>query len=683
MTLEEPQRAPFAPLETEEVQWHHSPEDEAGLALVLQDTALAEGYIQSKRWMLEWDKAQILFEAPAEVRFWEGTSMPRAHVSVPLLLTHIESIMPQIMSGLFSDDPPFQFQPRPGTKADSARAAAALLAYELDEIGFAEEIRKGVKSALLFGNGIWKWGWESKTRKRTVYQRKAQPLKVSTPGLPDQTVETKESDELEAKTFDESVDQPTFEFVNVRHLLVDPGLREPDIRKAKYVIHRMYLTANDLDGLRGFEGYDIPERAKLKALFFPPKEQTFASPLETVPLTLEKEFTPLPRWVDPTADPLEQPMEVLERWDGEKVITVLNRKLVIRNERNEAGAIPFLSLALVDIPDSFYGMGLARLIGGEQRLQQGLINARLDEVAINLNGMFVRQRGSNIASQNIRMRPGGVLVEDEKDSLRVLPRLNAVPEAYVEVQASSARAEQTTAASELVVQGALPSSGRSSITRTATGVQALTGGSGARLQYLVENLARQVFVPALMAFHEMNAAKLPMSQMRRILDQELQQAFAGDLLDVVNARMKFSVLAGAHMQAKRAMAQSLPLIAQMVLAAPVAGMLTQQGKKIDINEFVNMIFDISGWKNKASLVQDMTEEDEQRAAMQNPAVQQMMVNRQKVAAQTAQKSQMIDEENMGRAGRRVLETILRKVEEPELESGEMGGSPGIAGANAG
>lgn len=677
-TLPNPTTSPYELIQEGEFQFDQTPENEAALKLVIQDTSLAERFIQAKRWMLEWDRAQLLFEALAEVRYWEGTSIPRAHVSVPLVLKHIESILPQIMSGLFSSDPPFTFQPRPGTKQDAARAAAAVIAYQLDEIGFREEVRKGVKSALLFGNGIWKWGWESSTRKRREYRRKAQPLTIpGENGLPPVTIPTKQSDRLEVKEIEEEVACPTFEFVNVRHVLVDPGLREPDIRGAKYVIHRMYLTADQLDELRDFEGYDIPDRETLLNLFLPPKEPTHSSPLETVPLSLEKEFTPLPRWVDSTVDPLEQPIEVLERWDNDSVITVLNRKVVIRNEPNEFGVIPFLSLAYIDNIDSFYGLGLARLIGGEQRLQQGMINARLDEVAINLNGMFVRQRGKNVPSQNLRMRPGGIIDADEASAITVLPRLNAVPEAYVEVQASDARAENISAANELIVQGSLPSEGRSSITRTATGVQALTGGSGARLQYMVENLADQVFVPFLMQCHEMNAAKLPLPQLRRILDDELQQAWQGDELDILNARIRFSVLAAAKMQVRRAMAQSLPLLFQFLLSAPVSQMLQAQGQKIDVAEMVNMLFDVSGWTNHSSVVLPLTAEDEQRQAMQNPAVQQAIAAHAAAQAKTAQESSSIEAENMGRAGRMVIEHLLRHIEQPELTNGQMGSGQGF------
>lgn len=673
--LEQPAENPYLPIEEQEAEFGSTWNDSAALKLVVQDAELAERFVESRRWLVDWDGAELLFQAPAEIRFWEGTRHPRAHVSVPLVLQHVESIMPQVMSGIFGDTPPFQFQPRSGTKAESARAAAQVVGFEIEDIRYREQFRLLAKNCLTYGIGIGKWGWEQFSRERRIYGRKQRELQVSTP-FGAITQPTVESDRLHATTITEDVARPTFESLNPRFVLVDPSLRETDIRQAKYVIHRMYLSADDLDRLRGFEGYDIPSRDELRALFFPPREQAEVANMEAQTITeIGLQSLPMPRGQDATNDPLGQPLEVLERWDGERVITVLQKKLVIRNEPNEFGRHPFVSCSFVDVPDSFFGLGLAQLIGGEQRLQQSLINARLDEVAINLNGMFIRQRGRTAPAQNIRMRPGGIIDVDDKDALTVLPRLQAVPEAYVEVQASQQRAEQTSAANELIVQGSLPSSGRSSITRTATGVQALTGGSGARLQYFVESLAENVFVPTLNAFHEMNQAKMPLPVLRRILSEEMAEAYQGDHMDVLNARLSFSVLAGAKMQAKRAMAQALPIMFQFLLTEPVAQQLNQQGLQVNVAELVRMLFEVSGWTNRGDVLQKMAPEDHARMMLNNPGVQQMLAQRQQGAIEGQNQAAGIDQETAGRAARRVLETILRHVEQPEME----GGAPGNVG----
>src|SRR5208282_5430942 len=117
-------------------------------------------------------------------------------------------------------------------------------------------------------------------------------------------------------------------------------------------------------------------------------------------------------------------------------------KLVICNDKNPYGKIPYLSVNWWDIPEAFWGMGLAKTIGSEQRLQQGVTNAWLDGVSLNLNGVYIRVEGKSQApSQSIRMSPGKIVNVQEKDSSYPLERLPAVPEAAQALMLSQARSE--------------------------------------------------------------------------------------------------------------------------------------------------------------------------------------------------------------------------------------------------
>ena len=85
------------------------------------------------------------------------------------------------------------------------------------------------------------------------------------------------------------------------------------------------------------------------ALFFPPKEpvkgefqhggtSTSTSPGSefTQIFSFDREFAaPLGPADEVSVDPMLKPLEVLERWTDDKVITVLQRKLVIRNDKGE------------------------------------------------------------------------------------------------------------------------------------------------------------------------------------------------------------------------------------------------------------------------------------------------------------------------------------------------------------
>jgi hypothetical protein len=326
-----------------------------------------------------------------------------------------------------------------------------------------------------------------------------------------------------------------------------------------------------------------------------------------------------------------------------------------------------------DVPNSFYGLGLGLTIGEEQLTQKGLTEAHLDEVFFNLNLPILIQAGKNVPVQNIRMALGKFLKVEDVNAIKPMERVQAVPEAFAEVQLSEARAESLSGANEMIVQGNMPQGGgKSSITRTATGVNALAGGSGARLEAFVERIGDQVFEPVLDAFHEMNRRLLPLETLRKLLSDELAEAYEGDHLDILNAKVTFDVLAAARMQVKRQMAQALPMLLQTLVTDPVHTMLGQQGMKLDINELTNMVFDVAGWKNKKDVIVKMTDEDQQRAAMSNPAVQKMLQQQQAQQGQTNSKLTVLDSENSARAFRELMRQTIEKSGESELINGEPG-----------
>src|SRR5277367_5502658 len=82
------------------------PEDATAKELVLKDLNRGEYYLLAKGMSVEWDADDRLYLFRVPQGFWEGSSVPRASLGVPLIYEHIESLMPQVMAALFADDPP-------------------------------------------------------------------------------------------------------------------------------------------------------------------------------------------------------------------------------------------------------------------------------------------------------------------------------------------------------------------------------------------------------------------------------------------------------------------------------------------------------------------------------------------------------------------------------------------------
>lgn len=679
----------YAPLLPEEAQEALSNdgqfEDDPALRLVVQDAVRAENHAVSKAWVMAWPQASILYQSPYTAKYWDGNpGVERANVPFFTVATAVNSLVPTIMQGLFYENPPFMIQKRPRTSEDAAKAIGALIGYQLEDedMEFRREIELGVRNAILFGTSIWKWGWEIFTRERKRYQQKAPSLTIPNPlaGLGESSIEIHDDEDIEEITEEEYIDRPFFEHItNLRHVLVDPSLQVPDIRKAKYVIHRLYLTFKDLDKLRERPGYDIPPEKELIQLFFPPREPVEAAVSEMSATNPLYDARSLPRYEDSTVDPFNEPLEVLERWDEDTVIVVLQKKKVICNDKNPYGRIPFLSVGWWDVPEAFYGLGLARTIGAEQRLQQGITNTWLDNAALNLNGVYVRTLGKGQQSQSIRMAPGKVVnIELDaagKGGLEPLKRLDAVPEAAEHLAASQARVELVSGANEVTAQGIAGNAAHSNLGRSAAGANLIGQGAASRPQDFVEKFVAQVFIPFLYQVHEMDRALLPKETIRYILDEELEHAYfagGGTVIDLLNARVVFSVLAGAKMQARRQMAQAMPLLIQLLTNEQTTKQLGIQKKKVNFTAIFQDFIEVSGWKTRTDWIQDMTPEDEKRYAMTTPAAQ-MQAKLQGEAAMKQQDHQnkldLVNEENLARAGREVLRHAMQSAETPQALTG--------------
>jgi len=161
----------------------------------------------------------------------------------------------------------------------------------------------------------------------------------------------------------------------------------------------------------------------------------------------------------------------------------------------------------------------------------------------------------------------------------------------------------------------------------------------------------------------------------------MAEDFTFDAGDFLNAPAEFEVLAGSHLAAKSQMAQSLFMMLQMFENPPVMDQLNKiSHKKVNIEELLHMMHDVSGFKNYYDIIVDMTPQEIQAQQMQSPAAQQqqqlqgkMQLNDQKFG----QNQQIIDQESEARAVRDVFRVIAEKSAEPEALLGASAPSEGV------
>jgi hypothetical protein len=651
------------------------PDDDAAVRLVVKDQNLAEYYLLAKGMTVSWDRADRLYLFRMAQAFWEGSSVPRASLGIPLIFEHVESLMPQIMSSLFSDNPPFDVVAKAQTKPETARAVRALIAAQLKAMGFEEQVRLGLKEALVYGTGVWKYGFCEKEGHQLQYKRKGAP-EIQAAGLGTVTLPTNLSRETEEIIEHFTYHEPWFERVHIRWVVVDPGLREPDIRKAKYVIHRTYPDLTEMEDLRRQPGYNLPSPEYLASLFRPPREAPERSLLEgrstssvlntgISSLDINMEFKSMPRWQDPSRNPTLQPLEVLEYTTPAQVLTILNRKLCIKREPNPLNKINFLSVCFADVIDSWYGLGIATLLAGEQRLQQGVINSRLDELALRLSGTFLRTRGANTPTQQLRMRPGGIIDTDDAKGIQMIQYPPALVDAFTEIDASDARSQRRTGANQLVTQGTAPAQGQ--LGRTSSGIQTANAAIGARMGYFMDQITHLMFIPFLEVVHEMNCLYLPEDEIGDFFHDELIEEFRGDPLQVKNANLRFETLAGSKLRQRMAMLQLAPQLVQLLQLQPVLEAIGDQQLKVDWVEVIQTLLDATGWPGAQKFIVEMSQQDMQKQQQKN----QMAMQMNQIAMKHMATMQEIEQKGRSTAGVHIVKGLVDHMD-PEKQMNALG-----------
>jgi hypothetical protein len=631
-------------------------DDDAALAIVLGDVDTAVTFVQSKGLPIDWDQSDDLYRGYVKPRTWPGTDVARANLSMHLILEVIEKLLPEIYLSYFSEDQPFILEPKGRTTEKAARARAKVLNWALKNCEFKEQIRRTLKQCLLYGFSVGKYGWETETKTIKTYQRKVASKKVIA-GNDQIEINTPESDEVECKLTEVTINKPVYENLEVRTYMIDPKLREQDCRKGRFMVFQKFITADDLVDLAENETFkNVPTKEELRTILTSGSEPTTDSLKGSKPMSWrDLQAEPQDSGVANTStvgggstDPLKQPLELLEWWSDDRVITVLQRKIVIRNEQHEFPVKPFVSSAFVDVMGSAYGFGIAKILSGEQRFEAGVLNSWIDQLTLILNPVFQTAKGVSSGTQQIKFSPGKVITESSE--LKPLVQQSVTQEALGAIANSESRANRrvgSNGGSDIPTQAL----------RTAQGVNAFQADVTSRLQYFIDIFSNMVFIPVLNAFIEMCNDHLKPSQIRQILNDEDGKDYEGDIMEVYNATTSLKVLATTQLAARKATAQLIPALIQMVSAAPVQDSLTQQGKKFNYEELVEEALDLAGWDADA-LIEDMTAEDLQRAQQMNPALQKAQADQ--AVEQTKQQGtlQQIQEQNTGKAGVAIVKHIL-------------------------
>ena len=645
--------------------------DEAVLAIVVQDYERASAWLNDRRWPLNWNETDILYQSPRTLSVFEGSSVTKANVSRFSVAKQVNSLAPAITGAIFSDPTPFEIRPRSSSHQDAARAWKELIAEMLEEISFKQEMSYGIQGMTNQGTVIFKAGWETETRVETHYKRKVAPPQVDMPLGDPMTVFTEASDEFEAIDVEVTRNRPTFEKCELGTVFIDPTWKNPNqLWKAKWIIQERYLNYDDLQRLRDNPDYDIPSDEVLRAIFKPdsPEQTEGINAVEESMVANTSIHHAAQSDEDFSEDPLMKPMQVLEWWDKGQCRVVLQKKCVIRNKPHALPDKPFFSANYWDIDNAGYGMGVGRIAGADQRVEQGMLNALLDILAFAVQPEYAVARGANVPTQDQRRRLGGIRMVDGNDATKAIALVSqpqVPPDAWRAIQAVIGSSEGATGADQATVQGSIPGRG-SSMVRSGTGAGAVAAASSARLQSPVERVVDGVLIPFLKFLFRMIKERMPISEIRDVLAERTED-LVPDFQDFMEMGVKFETLAGTKLAARNRMAQALPFLLEVFGNQALVQQLSETGWKVNAMELVNMVLDMSEWKNKRDLVVKMTDEEKQQQQMNNPAVQKAQADAAKTKDDQNFQMALEDKKIAGRIAAKTVDTTHKASVESPLE----------------
>lgn len=699
-----------APLTAERFDAIGTPTDaDADVTLVLQAKQEAQSWLQSKKWILLWQDADILYQSPRPLSIWENTYIQEPNVTRFTVAKLCNAMNSTMTRGLFYEDPPLMLRARKGASVEAVRWKTQVMSAKLKEANFKQEVSLGIEQMNLLGTTVFK---ACVGKKRVcVPKRKASVTQKEAGGRMESIVleePPQVTDEYKTTTC------ISFEMLDIAgdvveglggDVLVDPKLDVPPIRSAKWVIHRSFVDyydilelALDADyfGLR--EGSENEQKTEngtvevetdeeghpmlapdVKAWWFPPTETA------NTPSVTSAQGNIVHHAESPTAlssNPLSNKLEMLEYLNQRTgtLITVLNGRKVIRRGTDMTRKVKYYSANYWNRRKAWLGMGIGLIAGQDQRVEQGGLNSALKVLNLALNTGYAMEQGGGQPTGMIRTGLGKIwTVNDITKMPKLLDTVKVDPSIWQVLAESRMQSESTVGADQQMVQGSSMGP-RSSITRTRGGANIMANASATRTSGPMERLIEQVLVPFFYDLDEMIYRYVPDAEILDILGQALGKE-AVDSLDLQayhDARCDFDVLAGAYLAAKQTMTQSLVILGEYVLNPQLQQFLADvHGVYLDQLEFMKLVLTASEWGQGVAeqLIRKLTPEMKQKMQAKQGApdpklAAQMTLNQQKQQAESA----LEDQKTQNRITRDITVDAFRQMGEPEAVAGVPAGA---------
>lgn len=629
------------------------------LSIVRSDWAYAETYrTNAHDW--RYRNADELYLAWAGQRYWDGTRVPRSSLGIYVVFEQIESLLPKMVSLVTGYDNYHFTSANPGDPDNELICLAwrEHVLRQLDEIDFREQVRRAIKSSLIYGNGVIECGVEEYSEEQVLFDKRVSAKAfslVNHPAFGPIPFPTQVDTDFRRQVKSEKKIRPYARYVSVKDFYMDPNSESTRPQDAGYVMKRVYMRAEQLKSLKGREGFNIPGDEYLTDLS---KSKSTANQDVT---KLSAELFRYNMWnpsLDYTSAPEKKRIAVVEYTTRDRKIWWLHggqdEQSIIYNQPNPYGCINYFSSCYADVPDRWNALSVSDVAEGEQRLQQAVINGRVDELALALHPRTIKRRGVTIPAYQLKRRPG-VVIETESPGEDILTEQvqNITEQAYVEVNASQVRVERITGQSSVAGSG-VAAPGGNSANRTAAGINVQAGAADSRVKYQVENIENDLIEPIVNFFIKLDKKFMNPKQASAWLtiDPRFRKL---DPVKVFNARVSANCRASTKMAARMGFLQIFPMLAQVFFNPEFLQLLAQQRQEtLNTKSVFETVFDAINYSPREPWITQMSPQQVQ--AMQQPPAD--VLAKLQMQQQQTESDQQINQNNLQT---KLIDTLLKQL----------------------
>jgi hypothetical protein len=452
----------------------------------------------------------------------ERSRIRRANLRPSYGFTVVETLVPQICDLFLGDEHVVKFKGIEPQDFIYEDPMADFVSVQLKEMDFEAKFIVFTHNMVLDGTAVAKTPYRYKEigtvrRETTQDPVTGEPIRTKVPAI------------------EVCYDGPDMENIALYDFFPDWQVKEPGcISKMRGCVHRMYKSLSDLKQL---EKKKLPDGTEVGVY----------KNLDELKLSLRErgdKAWSAPYWEDQYKQSFESrdgnrknikdsdKFEVWEYWGlhdpkgngelQEYIITVANGDVVIREDENfyDYKFKPFVASVNYARSNEFYGLPELAVVDSEIREATAIRNARLDQINLSVNSMWVVDRAGGIDAKNLYSRPGGIIYANDINSIKRLDPSDPSQSSAVELAAIEQNIGQATAIGSAPVVGASKSFGRS-----ATGVNYLQQFASSRIGLkgkLMSALFFQNFVHNIMMI---NSQFVTDDQWLRISNPDAQNPF--------------------------------------------------------------------------------------------------------------------------------------------------------------